>query len=237
MSRVPSIINCGIGLVSALAVAACAPSQIRPVADVSGPIPGDEAVIAFSVVSAPPFALSALELSVEANGRERGETAEVSVQPNEGDGQLFLYSLPPGTARFGSLWFADDRGWWQTTDAGPTFTAVPGAVTYLGRIELNEIQLGKTEGDALHPTGVTLSVVDASEEDLPSFARLPALPVGMPVRKHIVGAWHEAGSVGIRYLEYLSQRPGSDFPSSPNTAGTAPGGVPGGKPTGCYRCP
>lgn len=211
-----------------LLLAACVSAPIRPVDDASGFAEEGFALVAFSVASSGPLALRGLSLATRAGATHDPVIEQVTVQPRNGKSQLFLYRVPAAGARFGPVRFYDGSGWWETTRPGPEFPAAPGAITYLGRIQLQAVRVGEyVDTGRRYPAEVSLTISDATVEDLPALAERFAVPAGMPVVGKIPGAWDASAYVRLRYQQVPGRDDADDYLDAwknPVPVGPAPSG-------------
>lgn len=184
----------------AMLIAACGTNQIKPVKNVSDNLGPDTALVAFSVSSAEPYAIQRMELVARGEPKETATPRTIAVRQGNRNEQVFVYSVPAGGARFGQVRFLIQGEWWETTDDGPEFSATPGQLTYLGRIQLESIKIGRyVDSGRRFPSGAKIGVLDAGEDDLTLLALQFALPLNMPVNKFIAGAWGDSEFTALDY--------------------------------------
>lgn len=194
-----------------LLVAACTQSQVRPVSGASG-LTGEEfALVAFSADSIEPLALRSVEIVTFSDGNRPGKAGVVSIHPDQGTGQLFLYEFLVEVARFGVARFEYEEDWWETVGQGPEFSVEPGTLTYLGRIQLPFVQVGTyADSGREYPASARIVMTDASEDDLRRLAvRFPST-AGMPLKKAIPGMWGDSENARLRYAPQRRRTPGPD---------------------------
>jgi hypothetical protein len=179
----------------------CVQSPIRLVQDSTGLAGNEHALIAFSVDSVEPFALRSLELVAPADPALTFSPREVPVHPDEGTGQLFLYEIPVEGVQFGVGRFKYKLDWWETVEQGPVISVVPGAVTYVGRIQVHSIAVDRySDTGRNYPAGARIVVTDAGAEDLQRLTdRYPSM-AKMSIRKAIPGSWGISDTTELRFV-------------------------------------
>jgi hypothetical protein len=202
-------------------VSACMSNPVSPVNDAAAPLADDQALVAFSVSATRPVLMRQLDLEMLEAGEGTGQVRHVPLRVTEDGSELYVYRLPAGAYRFGSVRFATEAGWWETRSPGPEFVARPGSLTYLGRFQLHSVKLsGPSELNRRYLTGVNIKIEDATEEDS---ARLSAefnLPQDARVLSRIPASWGASEFMAMRYqpipgrdLEYYN--PGWGFEAGP----------------------
>lgn len=194
--------------VAVLVNAACAPSQVRPVSAASG-LAGDEfALVAFSADSIEPLAFRSLEIVTFSDSNRPGKASEVSIHPDNGTGQLFLYEFSVEVARFGVAGFEYEAERWESVGQGPEFSVEPGTLTYLGRIQMPLVQIGTyADSGREYPASARIVMTDASEEDLQRLVVHFPSTANMPLNKAIPETWGDSESVTLRYVPQRRNRP------------------------------
>jgi hypothetical protein len=187
--------------------AACVQSPIRLVEGPAGLTGEVSALIAFSVDSAEPFALRGLTLVAAADSGASIRPGDVPIHPDEGNGQLFLYEVPAEAIRFGVLRFKYGQDWWETVGQGPAIPALPGTLTYLGRIQLHSVQVARyADTGRTYPAGARIAVTDAGDEDLVRLAARYPIAADLPLRRASPATWSDFDVVALRFVP----RPGGE---------------------------
>lgn len=184
----------------ALLMIACSSQQIRPVRDASDLSVEDVRLIAFSVVRSEQLPLRGLEMVVLGDSRGEEVITRVEFAADAEAPVLGLYRLPAGTVRFGKLRFYAQEAWWETSIPGPEITAAENGLTYLGRIQLQSVQIKRYADSARkYPAAAQITVSDFAEEDLPRIFHQFRLVNTAPVMKSIAGPWGDSGHVQLAF--------------------------------------
>ena len=162
--------------------AGCATSPIERVKSVEAGVHERSALVAFSVVNAPAFAINRLELVAAGGSQGSARAKQVPVDWKSAEAQVFVYRVPANGAQFDPVRFVFQGEWWETRDPGPEFTVVPGQLTYLGRLQPYSIQVDRyVDSGRGYPAAVRIRVLDARQHDLAWLVGENALSPDMPV--------------------------------------------------------
>ena len=176
-------------------LAACSTGPVKPVRDASVMVADDRALVAFSVAHSDGLRLRKLEWVLpQASGWTKA--VDLTVEP----GELYLFSVPSGTGRFGRIRLLVEDAWWESGEPGPEFAPQAGVLTYLGRIAIGAVRLGAPSDTGKRLLrAVLMGAEDASDEDLARLVRERSLPPDYPVVTALPGAWSESGFVAMHY--------------------------------------
>lgn len=180
--------------------AGCAAGPIERVKSTAAEMDGHSALVAFSVVNAPAFAINRLELleAGDAQGQANGE--QVPVDWKSSGEQVFLYRVSASRVRFGPVRFVFQGEWWETRDPGPVFPVAPGRLTYLGRLQPYSIQVDRyVDSGRGYPAAVRILVLDARDDDLAHLVSQNGLSPDMPVVEAIPESWSGAEFAELDY--------------------------------------
>lgn len=180
--------------------AGCATSPIERVKSVEAGVDERSALVAFSVVNAPAFAINRLELVAASGSQDSARAKQVPVDWKGVEAQVFVYRVPANGAQFGPVRFVFQGEWWETRDPGPEFTVVPGQLTYLGRLQPYSIQVDRyVDSGRGYPAAVRIRVLDARDDDLARLVNENVLSPDMPVVGAIPDSWGGAEFVELDY--------------------------------------
>lgn len=184
-----------LAVLGGLLLAACSTGPVKSVRDASVPAADGRALVAFSVAHSDGLRLRKLEL-VLPQGSGQVKAVDITVEP----GELYLFSVPADTGRFGRIRLLVEDAWWESGEPGPEFTPRAGALTYLGRIGVEAVRLSAPSDTGKRLLrAVLMGAADASDEDLARLVRDRSLPPDYPVETALAGAWGESGFVAMHY--------------------------------------
>ena len=93
----------------------------------------------------------------------------------------------------------------ETIAAGPRIKLTPGAITYLGRLEIEDIQFQKRANWTTDtPSGIKLQFRDASEDDFRFMQDQYEIFRDRTVVKQIIGRWGELEYEAVRFVRTTS---------------------------------
>lgn len=196
----------GILMLLMVALTACAQSPLRPLQSMNQHTNSQTALVAFSVVSEEPFPLRKLTLERASGGAKILKSPRLHVQPGNPGGQLFLYEVPAAGAQFGIATFKKKRFIWQTTSFGPSFTPLPGYITYLGRIKVSALRFRMSDVEQKQiPIAVKIAVTDASAEDLVLLLSSYRIPPDVKLLTAIPTMWGDKEFTDLRYVSKYAE--------------------------------
>lgn len=123
--------------------------------------------------------------------------------------QLFVLEPPTEVLEFGQFSLArggyNKQYQFETVAAGPRIKLNPGEITYLGRLEIQDIQFEKhTKGVTDTPIAIKLEFRDASKDDFPVLQEQYGIFRDRIAVKQIIGRWGELEYEPVRFVRMTS---------------------------------
>jgi len=155
-------------LVITLGLCGCAATGLQdPPKDITSVHP-DSAIVIFSIVAERPVVEQSLKLSwVGANGKV--QFGHIKQKPSVSPLRVFAVQVPGDRLNLLAIEMRLGGEWWQTIGR-KELELVTGQVSYVGRIEIQEIRyydaLQAESSEALRPRSITLGFSDRSDSDI-----------------------------------------------------------------------
>ena len=185
-------------LVIMVGLSGCAATGLRKAPQDMSSIDPNKAIVIFSVLAADSVEEQSLELSwIGANGKL--QFGNVKQKPSSNPLRIFAAEIPGDRLTLRTIKIKLGREWWQTT-AQKQLELVTGQVTYIGRIEIQDIRFSEVldggfftrsskRKKVLRPDSVRIEFSDHSESDLEFLRAEHSLLVGQTVARQIPQEW------------------------------------------------
>lgn len=192
-----------------LSLGGCAGVRLIEPAQVT--IDPNSCVVAFSVNTS----TSRGSASKEYGGRFRASHLylkgydTVRLSAGESGSQMFVLEPPTQVLDFGQFFLArsgeNNQYHFGTIAAGPRINLTPGEITYLGRLEIEDIQFEKNANWTTDtPIAIKLVFKDASEDDFPPLQQQYEIFRDRNAVKQIIGRWGELEYEPVRFVRMTS---------------------------------
>jgi len=157
-------------------------------------IESDSAVVAFSVTTSnlPQYELDIRPMQFTLSDTPNADSIIYMLRPDSDGVQNFVYEISGPSVTLDDFQFHIDRRY-ATSVAGPKLSLASGEITYLGRLEIQDVQFAENSTDAIVKlVAIKMAFTDESESDFVIWEKQYKLFKKMKPQIHIVEKWGDS---------------------------------------------